>query len=264
MMNKGEEPQQTHDRLMDIVNERRSYGDDIKDEEVNYKLLMALRMSNPTLCTIIEEKDGFESFTIDEVIGRINAHKSRDDEGKRANVLIGDESTSKKDLALKAKKTQEDNDNDDDEENDDEEEDNKELNGKGNKNEKYNKKNKYNKKPNKGQAHIGQEYISDDDEQDDEGGIANLAIGLSSAKKSLFDNLNDDENDAPRCFMAKESKEYSSDGTIWVLDSGCSNHMTGERSMFSTIDHDNLPSGGISFGNDNKGKVIVVSLTMMA
>ena len=120
VMNKGEEPQQTHDRLMDIVNERRAYGDNIKDEEVNYKLLMALRMWNPTLCIIIEEKDGFESFTTDELIGRINAHESRDDEGKRVNVLIGDESTSKKDLALKAKKTQDDSDDDDEEEDNEE------------------------------------------------------------------------------------------------------------------------------------------------
>ncbi|KAK3126831.1 hypothetical protein QOZ80_7AG0563520 [Eleusine coracana subsp. coracana] len=247
-MDKGEEPQQTHDRLMDIVNERRAYEDNIKDEEVNYKLHMALRMWNPTLCTIIEENDGFESYTTDDVIGRINAHKSRDDEGKRVNVLIGDESISKKDIALKA--------NDEDDENDDDEEDNEEfalfvkkfgkymiknvftkksfdkakarrtnrrcykcheqghmiahcprLNGKGKKSKKYNNKNKPNNKPyNKGQAHIGQEYISDDDEEDDEGGIANIAIGLPPAKKSLFNNLIDDEDDAPRCFMAKETK----------------------------------------------------------
>ncbi|GJN12921.1 hypothetical protein PR202_ga31248 [Eleusine coracana subsp. coracana] len=68
-MNKGEEPQQTHDRLMDIITERRAYGDNIKDEEVNYKLLMALRIWNPTLCTIIEEKDGFESLTTDKRVG---------------------------------------------------------------------------------------------------------------------------------------------------------------------------------------------------
>ncbi|KAK2630872.1 hypothetical protein QOZ80_UnG0719470 [Eleusine coracana subsp. coracana] len=226
VMNKGEEPQQTHDRLIDIVNERRSYGDNIKDEEVNYKLLMALRMWNSTLCTIIKEKDGFESFTTDGVIRRINAHKSHDDEGERVNVLIGDESTSKKDLALKAKKTQ-----DDDEKNDDEEEDDEEfalfvkkfgkymiknghmiadcprLNGKGKKNEKYNSKTKPNKKPyNKGHAHIGHEYISDDDDEDDEGGITNIVVGLPLAKKSLFNNLTDDEDDAPRCFMAKKSK----------------------------------------------------------
>ena len=43
-MKKGEEPQQTHDRLIEIVNERRSYGDKVNDEEVNYKLLMSLRV----------------------------------------------------------------------------------------------------------------------------------------------------------------------------------------------------------------------------
>ena len=32
VMKNGEEPQQTHDRLMEIVNERRSYGDKVNDE----------------------------------------------------------------------------------------------------------------------------------------------------------------------------------------------------------------------------------------
>ncbi|GJM99262.1 hypothetical protein PR202_ga16349 [Eleusine coracana subsp. coracana] len=61
VMNKGEEPQQTHDNLMDIVNGRRAYGDNIKDKEVNYKLLMALRIWNSTLCTIIEKRNEFEN-----------------------------------------------------------------------------------------------------------------------------------------------------------------------------------------------------------
>lgn len=109
VMKKGEEPQQTHDMLMDIVNERRSYGDKVTDEEVNYKLLMSFRVWNSTLCTIIEEKEGFEKSFMDKVIGRILAHNNRDDEDKRVSVLIGNESTIKKDVALKVKKKEDDN-----------------------------------------------------------------------------------------------------------------------------------------------------------
>ena len=102
-MKNGEETQQTHDRLMEIVNERRSYGDKVEDEEVSYKLLMSLRVWNSTLCTIIKEKEGIDKFSMDEVIGRILAHKNRDDEGKRVSVLIGDEGSSKEPISLKAK-----------------------------------------------------------------------------------------------------------------------------------------------------------------
>ncbi|GJN34326.1 hypothetical protein PR202_gb22976 [Eleusine coracana subsp. coracana] len=201
VMNKVEESQQTHDRLINIVNERRSYGDNIKDEEVNYKLLMALRMWNPTLCTIIEEKDGFEGFTMNEVIGRINAHKSLDDEGKRVNNGFTKRSFDKAKARRTSRRCYEYH-----------EQGHMivecpKLNDKGKKNEKYNNKSKSYKKPYiKEQAHIGQEYISDDDDKDNESGIANIAIGLPPAKKPLFNNLTDDEDDTPRCFMAKESK----------------------------------------------------------
>ena len=47
------------------------------------------------------------------------------------------------------------------------------------------------------------------------------------------------------CNMAEEKSE-----AIWFLDSGCSNHMTGNISMFSMLD-ENLKSQ-VTLGTDSK------------
>ena len=39
----------------------------------------------------------------------------------------------------------------------------------------------------------------------------------------------------------------------WYVDSGCSKHMTGDRSKFITFDENK--SGNVTFGNDRVGKI---------
>jgi hypothetical protein len=41
-----------------------------------------------------------------------------------------------------------------------------------------------------------------------------------------------------------------------VLDSGCTNHMTGEKEMFTFFEENNCPSDTITFGDNSKGKVL--------
>jgi hypothetical protein len=48
---------------------------------------------------------------------------------------------------------------------------------------------------------------------------------------------------------------YSSGGSSWVLDSECTNHMTGERDMFQSL-HLTQESREIVFGDSGKGEVI--------
>jgi hypothetical protein len=43
---------------------------------------------------------------------------------------------------------------------------------------------------------------------------------------------------------------YASGGSSWIIDSGCINHMTGEKKMFTSISQDT-----IIFGDGNQGKV---------
>jgi hypothetical protein len=52
---------------------------------------------------------------------------------------------------------------------------------------------------------------------------------------------------------------YSSSGSSWVLDSGCINHMTEERSMFSSYSLKMDSNENIVFGDNSKGDVIGLS-----
>jgi hypothetical protein len=63
--------------------------------------------------------------------------------------------------------------------------------------------------------------------------------------------------------MIKESKkkEYSSSGTRWMLDSGCTSHMTGERMIFTFFEKDDCPSDCITFGDNSKENVLVFGKT---
>ena len=49
--------------------------------------------------------------------------------------------------------------------------------------------------------------------------------------------------------------EYSFGGTSWVVDSGCTNHMTGEKDMFTSFQPSHDQSGNIMFGDNVKGEV---------
>ena len=41
-----------------------------------------------------------------------------------------------------------------------------------------------------------------------------------------------------------------------MLDSGCTNHMTGEKDMFTSFQPSNDESGNIVFGDNEKGEVL--------
>jgi hypothetical protein len=47
---------------------------------------------------------------------------------------------------------------------------------------------------------------------------------------------------------------YASGGSSWIIDSGCTNHMTGEKRMFSYEKNED-PQRAITFGDGNKGLV---------
>jgi hypothetical protein len=48
---------------------------------------------------------------------------------------------------------------------------------------------------------------------------------------------------------------YASGGSRWIIDSGCTNHMTGEKKMFTSYVKNKDFQDSIIFGVENQGKV---------
>jgi hypothetical protein len=48
---------------------------------------------------------------------------------------------------------------------------------------------------------------------------------------------------------------YASRGLSWIIDSGCTNHMTGEKKMFTSYVKNRDSQDTIIFGDGNQGKV---------
>jgi hypothetical protein len=51
---------------------------------------------------------------------------------------------------------------------------------------------------------------------------------------------------------------YASGGSSWIIDSGCTNHMTGEKKMFTSYVKNKDSQYAIIFGDGNQGKVKVL------
>ena len=49
---------------------------------------------------------------------------------------------------------------------------------------------------------------------------------------------------------------YKAGGRHWIIDSGCSQHMTGTSRMFDSIEKNDSGIESITFGNNKKGKVV--------
>jgi hypothetical protein len=49
--------------------------------------------------------------------------------------------------------------------------------------------------------------------------------------------------------------DYKAGGRHWVIDSGCTNHMTGDKKIFSYIDYGISDFDNITFGDDINGEV---------
>jgi hypothetical protein len=47
---------------------------------------------------------------------------------------------------------------------------------------------------------------------------------------------------------------YASGGSSWIIDSGCTNHMTGEKKMFTSYVKSKDSQDSIIFGDGNQGR----------
>nr|XP_020172658.1 micronuclear linker histone polyprotein-like [Aegilops tauschii subsp. strangulata] len=123
----------------------------------------------------------------------------------------------------------------------------------------------------KAKAYIGKEIDPDEEEssyseeadesnEDSDSGMASIAYASSHAK-NFFGNPSSDDESPAYCFMAKASKEkdYVPGCTKQIIDSGCTSHMTGDKSLF--VDP-NLTASSlkyITFSDKNKRKADAIN-----
>ncbi|KAK1609339.1 hypothetical protein QYE76_033012, partial [Lolium multiflorum] len=105
-----------------------------------------------------------------------------------------------------------------------------------------------------------EEYTSGDDDVDDEedassnGLIALASLSTNSSSPSESPNeviLVEEES----CLMAKSSEDYAAGGSKWVLDSGCTSHMTGGKNLVKEL-RPNINDITVSFGDNSTSEVL--------
>jgi hypothetical protein len=266
-MIRGEEPTQTYNRFKTLINKIRSYGSTRwTDHDVVQLMLRSFTVLDPHLVNSIRENPRYTKMTPKEILGKFVSGRMMIKEARYVDDALNGPIHEPQTIALKATRSREalpskvaqveaaglneeemaliikrfktalkgrkehpnksktkgkrscfkcgkvghfiancpDNDSDQDQE------------------KKREKKKTYKKA--KGEAHLGKEWDSDSSSDSDDEGLAASAFN----KSSLF------PNEHHTCLMAKEKKVYASGGSSWIIDSGCTNHMTGEKKMFTS------------------------------
>ncbi|KAK1603511.1 hypothetical protein QYE76_037586, partial [Lolium multiflorum] len=105
-----------------------------------------------------------------------------------------------------------------------------------------------------------EEYSSGDDDGDDEEdatsnglvALASLSTNSSSPSESPNEIIHVEEES---CLMAKSSEDYAAGGSKWVLDSGCTSHMTGGKNLVKEL-RPNINNITVSFGDNSTSEVL--------
>ncbi|KAK1697716.1 hypothetical protein QYE76_014413 [Lolium multiflorum] len=105
-----------------------------------------------------------------------------------------------------------------------------------------------------------EEYTSGDDDVDDEedatsnGLVALASLSTNSSSPSEFPNevIHVEEQS---CLMDKSSEDYAAGGSKWVLDSGCTSHMTGGKNLVKEL-RPNINDITVSFGDNSTSEVL--------
>ncbi|KAK1618264.1 hypothetical protein QYE76_023781 [Lolium multiflorum] len=105
-----------------------------------------------------------------------------------------------------------------------------------------------------------EEYTSGDEDVDDEEdatsnglvALASLSTNSSSTSESPNEVIHVEEES---CLMAKSSEDYAAGGSKWVLDSGCTTHMTGGKNLVKEL-RPNINHITVSFGDNSTSEVL--------
>ena len=76
-MKGNESVQEFVSRVMNVVNQMRTYGDPIEDQTIVAKILRSLSPKSDYVVATIEESKNLATLSIDELSGSLQAHEAR-------------------------------------------------------------------------------------------------------------------------------------------------------------------------------------------
>ena len=76
-MKKGELMKDYFSRVIKIVDQMKSYGENISDEKILKKILLTLTEKNDDITAIIEETKNLSKISVEQLIGSLESHEQR-------------------------------------------------------------------------------------------------------------------------------------------------------------------------------------------
>ncbi|XP_020250603.1 uncharacterized protein LOC109827988 [Asparagus officinalis] len=215
-MKEKETVQEYLSRVSSTVQQMRSYGEEIKSQQVVSKVLRSLTNKYDHVVTAIEESKDMETYTFDELMGSLQAHEERHSKG--------DDKKEEKAFHVKGESS------------------NKEKPyqnyGRGRGRGGYRGRGR-----GRGQSNDGREESS---KRNYKGPIKCYYCNKPGHKEASCWKKDEDKEkgkqeqksnyaEQENLFLAQHNCDKAGD-TVWYVDSGCSNHMTSSRTMFQNLD----------------------------
>ena len=244
-MTKTEKVADYFSRTLVLVNQMKSNGETISDVQIMEKILRTLNSKFEYKVTAIEESKDLETMMLDELMGSLQAHEQRLDEKSEIEV----EEALQSQLSLKK---------------------NKDETQRSSKSRQWGQ-NSYNRKGGASSSSQGIGRGSNNNNNNNTNQrnksqvqcfnckkFGHYRTECRSRKQDFQANVAEDGSETLllACNMAEDGAKNN-----WFLDSGCSNHMCGEKEMFTQLDESFTSS--VKFGNDTtvpvmgKGKISI-------
>ncbi|KAI5314278.1 hypothetical protein L3X38_043454 [Prunus dulcis] len=211
-------------KLFDLINQMRSYGEELPRERIVQKLLISLPSTYDSICSVIEHSRDLNEIEVQEVVASLKSFELRLDRHSENRTEKAFASLS---VDAKQTKTGEQNNKQ-----------NKNWKSKGKKWD--NKASEGTKTPCKhcGKLHFGECRFKGKPKCYNFDKLGHIAKDCYSKKTPQQVNYATQVEAAPTMFYASNvsGAGVTRDEEIWYLDSGCSNHMTEKEDLLVDID----------------------------
>ncbi|KAI5314779.1 hypothetical protein L3X38_043955 [Prunus dulcis] len=211
-------------KLFDLINQMRSYGEELPRERIVQKLLISLPSTYDSICSVIEHSRDLNEIEVQEVVASLKSFELRLDRHSENRTEKAFASLS---VDAKQTKTGEQN-----------SKQNKNWKSKGKKWD--NKASEGTKTPCKhcGKLHFGECRFKGKPKCYNCDKLGHIAKDCYNKKTPQQVNYATQVEAAPTMFYASNASGVgvTRDEEIWYLDSGCSNHMTGKEDLLVDID----------------------------